>query len=538
VKRGLITVAAVAAALVCVALVMIGEFTFLVDTPRVRMLITGKAAQAVGRPVTLSSISLALLPGPAVRLKGLEVEEDPRFGTAPFLTVGEVDLQLPFRPLLSRRVEISSVVLRQPQVTLIQHADGALNAASFGDAHAASSATASNGGGAAAGAAALLPASVKIEDGVLNYVNQAGDGSTSQYRLEQLNLTLHGDWILTFEGNARLQPGDVAIGLTDGTVALNDDARVTEFPLRARLAIASNDVTKLFAAALGSAPAVGAQVKATLGVAGTLGAPTAAGSVELANAAITRTSPECPDPQSRTLSFPELKMDAVWNGDRLTSELATAQLGSGMLTAAVAVRLDGPWRIELQDVAITSLPLETLLVDFLCAGYAVTGALDLTGNLSFGAPRFTSTLTGFGQLNLRDGKVVGSQALGLLATVVRVGGAVSALLSADLPWSLFSSPLDFDSITATYAIANGVLSTRDLVYSSSAMKISAVGDYDLAAQHLDFDMVVNHGRGEAYVKVTGPADAPSIRVTPSTILRKVEPGQIAHGLGDLFDRFR
>jgi hypothetical protein len=40
------------------------------------------------------------------------------------------------------------------------------------------------------------------------------------------------------------------------------------------------------------------------------------------------------------------------------------------------------------------------------------------------------------------------------------------------------------------------------------------------------------------VKVTGPADAPSIHVTPSTILRKVEPGQIAHGLGDLFDRFR
>jgi len=46
--------------------------------------------------------------------------------------------------------------------------------------------------------------------------------------------------------------------------------------------------------------------------------------------------------------------------------------------------------------------------------------------------------------------------------------------------------------------------------------------------------VVNHGRGQVYAKVTGPADSPSISVTPTTILRDVDPGKIEHGIGDFF----
>jgi hypothetical protein len=39
-----------------------------------------------------------------------------------------------------------------------------------------------------------------------------------------------------------------------------------------------------------------------------------------------------------------------------------------------------------------------------------------------------------------------------------------------------------------------------------------------------------------YAKVTGPADSPSIRVTPTTILRDLDPSKIGHGVGDFFRR--
>jgi hypothetical protein len=233
-----------------------------------------------------------------------------------------------------------------------------------------------------------------------------------------------------------------------------------------------------------------------------------------------------------------LKAGAMWGNGRFRGEPTTAVLGDGTLTASLGLTLDGPLRVELRDLAVTALPLDALLVDFLCAGYAVTGPLDLTGSLSLGAPSVSSTLSGFVQLHIGAGKVVGKEALGFLSALVRVGGAVSALLSADLPWSLFSSPLDFDSITASVGIRNGVLTTHDLVYSSSVMRIAATGEYELATGRIDLNMVVNHGRGQAYARVTGTAESPSFHVTPSTILREVDPGKIGRGLKDLFDRWR
>ena len=67
------------------------------------------------------------------------------------------------------------------------------------------------------------------------------------------------------------------------------------------------------------------------------------------------------------------------------------------------------------------MPIEKLLVDFLCQGYAVTGPLDLIGQTSARLSEMWTTLNGVGQLRLGPGKVVGPQALALLNNVVRRG---------------------------------------------------------------------------------------------------------------------
>jgi hypothetical protein len=534
VRRWLVIGAALAAGIALVVTAALVTLPVILDTPAMRLRIASAAGHALGRPVTFASVSVTVVPRPALRLKAVEVGEDPAFAATPFLTLDQLDVRLRLGPLLRGHVVLDSIVLQQPHITVLQQADGRVSVASLGGTSKALPPVAASPAGSIGMPVTLRGTRVQISDGVVLYFGASADGSTSHYWIENLDVTVTGGTPVQFEGTGRLQPGNLALQITEGTVALNGAASLGEAPLRARLALDTADVTDFLPGIFGAAPGIDAEAKGTLALAGTVAAPAASGDLAFSEVLYTRTNPRCPEPQRRSLRFPTLTVDAVWQGGQIIGRSATAQFGDGTITANLVIRLDEPFRIELEDLALTELPLEAVLVDFLCTGYAVTGPLDLNGALSFGS----AGLVSFGDVRIGPGKVVGEQALASLATMVRVGGAVSALLSADLPWSLFSSPLDFDVLTGSYQIGSGVLTVRDLLYASSAMRISGGGTYALDSGRVKFDLVVNHGRGQAYVTVTGTADAPAIHVTPSTILRDVHPWKIGQGLRDLFNRLR
>ena len=122
----------VVAVLVILVVVAAAALPRLVDTPRIQSYIASSATQALGRPVRFSSVSIRVLPLPAVELHDLEVAEDPKFGTEPFLKLDVGRVRLRLLPLLTGRVELGDILLRKPVVTLIQGADGRLNIASLG----------------------------------------------------------------------------------------------------------------------------------------------------------------------------------------------------------------------------------------------------------------------------------------------------------------------------------------------------------------------------------------------------------------------
>jgi AsmA-like C-terminal region len=188
-------------------------------------------------------------------------------------------------------------------------------------------------------------------------------------------------------------------------------------------------------------------------------------------------------------------------------------------------------------VMLKSVPVEKILVDFLCAGYAVTGPLDMNGALAMRPSGGLKTLSGRGQFRLGPGKIVGQQALALLGSVLRVGGAVSSALSGDVPAGATTSPLEFDSVTATYQITDGVASTRDLFYTSRAMKVAGRGTYALDTGTMNLDLDVDYGRGRVAARVTGTTASPSIRLLPSSVLSGVDSGKVESGLRDLLKQF-
>jgi hypothetical protein len=252
---------------------------------------------------------------------------------------------------------------------------------------------------------------------------------------------------------------------------------------------------------------------------------------------VTRTSPTCSEPRRRTLALSTVKASVSWRDGHLVVQPLTSGLGRGTATTTLLATPAPPTRAELPDLVLNGIPLERVLVDFLCQGYAVTGPLDLTGALTLTPTDPARTLSGSGQFRIGAGKVVGPRALSLLGGVVQVGGSVSSVLSPDVPASLASSPLEFDSIAGTYQIAHGVVTTRDLLYTSRAMKASVRGNYAIPTSQVNADVVVEHRGGVIQARVTGSTDSPSVRFNPS-VARGLDPEGVERGFRDLLKKFR
>jgi len=526
-------IAVAVAAVVVLAIAALAAVPYLVDTPRIQALIASTASQALGRPVKFSSVSVSVLPRPAVVLKELEVAEDPAFGKAPFLRLNQAELRLKLWPLFLFRVEPGDFVLKEPVIALLQSADGRWNIASLGQPADGRAPSRPRSGGGGAGAATVLGTQVKIVDGVIAYESRAG-GEAARYRVEDLDLTLTpGAGPLAFEGNARVKPGDLSVKITEGSVGLDGTRAFTEAPVRGKLALDGKDIRPLVATAMGPEPVIGGGLKGTLTLGGTVGKPRAAGDAQLSDLTVTQTNAGCPEPKRRTLALGPLKLNAAWADSRFTARPATTSIAAGNITTGLTVTMDGgPIRVQLGDLGVKSLPVEKLLVDFLCQGYAVTGPLDLTGTASARLDALWTTLDGKGQLRLGPGKVVGAQALALLDNVVRIAGTVGALLSGEVPTAALASALDYDSITATYTINDGVISTRDLQLTGRALNARAAGTYALATGAMNVDLTMSTGRRELKAKVTGTAASPSIRVAPAGLLTPREQEKLGEKLGE------
>ncbi|HWN54709.1 MAG TPA: AsmA family protein, partial [Methylomirabilota bacterium] len=179
-----------------------------IDTPAMHAYITQLAGQAVGRPVKFTSLAVSFLPLPSVILKELQIADDPRFGTAPFLDVDEVRVGLRVRPLLSLRIELASLTLDGARVELVERG-GRWNAASLASPPAqpkpATRSVPGVPGSAAVGS--MMVSRVAFKDGVIHITRRGTPGR--DLRIEGVNATVAGVGgpDLDIRGDARVEPG-------------------------------------------------------------------------------------------------------------------------------------------------------------------------------------------------------------------------------------------------------------------------------------------------------------------------------------------
>jgi AsmA protein len=115
-----------------VLIVLLIIIPFLIPVNQFRGTIEQKASAALGRKVQVGNLSLSLLHG-GLSAENLSIGDDPKFSPSPFLTAKSVDVGVEMMPLIfSRQVNVTSVVIKDPQVTLLKNAAGDWNFSTMG----------------------------------------------------------------------------------------------------------------------------------------------------------------------------------------------------------------------------------------------------------------------------------------------------------------------------------------------------------------------------------------------------------------------
>lgn len=94
--------------------------------------IQSELQQKLGRRVALGDLHLRLLT-PRVRVDNVSVSEDPRFSTGrPFAQAQELDVAIALFPLITGKVEVSSLTLQRPDIELVKNTQGVWNFSTIG----------------------------------------------------------------------------------------------------------------------------------------------------------------------------------------------------------------------------------------------------------------------------------------------------------------------------------------------------------------------------------------------------------------------
>ena len=203
---------------------------------------------ALGRPVGVGDISLSILSG-GVTVSDVSIADDPAFSKSPFLTAKSVSVGVELLPLIfSKKLEVRSLTVKDPEVNLIHAANGNWNYSSLGgNASTAKSApknppaTPASGSGGTPAAGSLSVGKINIENGKIIVSAAGSSAKPSIYQkvdleASDLSYTSQFPFKLTASG-----PGNAALKV-EGKAGPIDTADASLTPLDATVEVEHLDL--------------------------------------------------------------------------------------------------------------------------------------------------------------------------------------------------------------------------------------------------------------------------------------------------------
>ena len=117
---------------VAVVVVILLALPLFINVDSFRPKIESELTTATGRQVTLGKLSLSIFSG-TVSVDDVSIADDPAFSKSPFILAKSLKVGVEVKPLIfSKQLNVTGIVLEEPQITLLKSANGTWNFSSFG----------------------------------------------------------------------------------------------------------------------------------------------------------------------------------------------------------------------------------------------------------------------------------------------------------------------------------------------------------------------------------------------------------------------
>ena len=212
-KRILVIAGSVVGVLVIIAFIL----PFVINPNHFKPELESKLSSALGRPTTIGNIELALFSG-GIRADDFVIADDPAFSHSPFVAAKRMTVGVNLMPLiLSKKLEVRSFTLIEPQVSLIRSQAGVWNFSTLGSGSSPQSAGSESATKSSSSVPAISVEKLKISNGTVTlgttdtpgkahtYQNVDLDASNLSYTTQfpfTLTLKTPGEGSMKLDGNA------------------------------------------------------------------------------------------------------------------------------------------------------------------------------------------------------------------------------------------------------------------------------------------------------------------------------------------------
>jgi AsmA protein len=240
-RKPLIIIGCIVGALLLIILAL----PLFINANQFKPTLESQLTSALGRKVAIGDISLSIFSG-GVTVSDVSIAEDPAFGQSPFLTAKSLSVGVELLPLIfSKRLEVRSLSIREPEVNLVHASNGTWNYSSLGangsKPHAAPAIEKSSGGNGVPSPGALSVEKLSIEKGKI-IVSSTGSGAKPSV-YQDVNLEA-SDISYTTQFPFKLSatgPGNAALKL-DGKAGPMDPTDTSLTPLNATVDVQHLDL--------------------------------------------------------------------------------------------------------------------------------------------------------------------------------------------------------------------------------------------------------------------------------------------------------
>ena len=486
------------AVVLIVALVL--SLPFLIDLNKYQDQYKPLIEEALNRKVQLQDIRLTVWPRIGARVSGFAVLDDPVFGSGPFASLSSLDVGVKLMPLLSGKVEVEEVTLRDPVITVIKNKKGVLNASTIGRKgvpvpETPSRAPIPSTEGPLKILALLAVDRVAVDGGKLTYRDLSAAKPT-EYVLQDLDLLLKSVRLgetPSLHLDMLVQPFNLPVKL-DGTFGpLKEAADIDAINFQLSLGKTEFTITGK-----------------TAGQNATVNVTTPA--INSANLPISL-------PLAKPIEIKDLRISAEVKGQEVKLSALSFQLFEGQVKGQgkLATGSDAPpfnGTVVIQGVQLGPT-LDAVATTQLSVSGTAGADLALKGR-GFSMPDLTKALEGTGHLAVKDGKIEGANLLQEAISILKVAG-----ISLDN-----SKVTAFSTIETDLAINQGTVNVQRLLMDSHDFQATGGGTIGFD-QTLNLTMKLNLSQ-DLSQKIAGASPVAKLALKEGRLILPLTIGGTVH----------